>query len=100
MRPAFAWFLRRVVGVTLTNVTLGIYHDDQRPAIVLDGGADVTFDEVCAQRGSGSQWDVVLRGHSTAKLLRPGVGCPPLRIQPPTRAVPIHLTHLNDTYPK
>jgi hypothetical protein len=81
VRPAFGWFLRRAVGLNFTNMTLALDNDDGRPAMILDD-ADVTLDNVCAPRGTGTSWDVELRNGSTARVIRPGIGCPPLRVQP------------------
>lgn len=80
VRPAFGWFVRTAFGVTFCNVSVGLDHEDGRSPFLFDSSTDITLENVCASRGTDTQWDVVLRNGSTVQVTHPGVGCPPLRV--------------------
>ncbi|GIG62206.1 glycoside hydrolase [Longispora fulva] len=57
-RPAYGWYLHEVSGITFTASSVRFAADDQRPAVIVNAGSDVTFDHFTAQRGSGGPFDL------------------------------------------
>jgi len=84
VRPAYGWFMRRLRGVSLVNVTLGYETQDSRPAFVLDDARDIRLDDVCVMPGHGYPWDVVLRNGSEVVVGSTARGCTVLRVEPKT----------------
>jgi hypothetical protein len=62
VRPAWGWYLRRLEGLVMRNVTLAFERDDGRPAMVLEDVADVRLSGLRAERAKGIAYDVGLRG--------------------------------------
>jgi polygalacturonase len=66
--PAYGLFVRRVVDLTLVNVTVSYDagQSEGRPAFVLSDVSDVRFEQVTAERARpGLSYDVGLRGNCT-----------------------------------
>ena len=57
-RPSYGWWMRNVSGITFTSDTVKFGKDDDRPAFITTDGANVKLDDVTAQRGSKSPYDV------------------------------------------
>ncbi len=64
VRPAYGFFLRNTVGVSLTDVNVAFDRPDGRPCVVLQDAASVSFQRVSCQRDAtvGLGYDVGLRG--------------------------------------
>ena len=59
--PAYAWYLRHVKNVRFTDCSFAFEKNDDRPAMVVDDGIDVTLDECYLQEGSNCDSRVVTR---------------------------------------
>jgi hypothetical protein len=56
-RPAFGWYLHNADNIHFVNSSVRFAANDNRPAVLVNGGSSVTFDHFTAQRGSGSAYD-------------------------------------------
>ncbi|MHC4692925.1 MAG: glycoside hydrolase family 28 protein, partial [Planctomycetota bacterium] len=59
--PAYAWYLRHVKNIRFLNCHFGYEKNDDRPAMVVDDGINVTLDECYLQEGSNCDSRVVTR---------------------------------------
>ena len=59
--PAYAWYLRHVKNIRFLNCRFGYEKNDDRPAMVVDDGINVTLDECYLQEGSNCDSRVVTR---------------------------------------
>ncbi len=59
--PAYAWYLRHVKNIRFLNCRFGYEKNDDRPAMVVDDGINVTLDECYLQGGSNCDSRVVTR---------------------------------------
>jgi len=57
-RPAYGWYLHNVSGVAFTNSSVRFSADDGRPAVIASTGSSVSIENVIAQRGTNSPFDV------------------------------------------
>eukprot|EP00041_Stephanoeca_diplocostata_P034694 m.1196427 g.1196427 ORF g.1196427 m.1196427 type:complete len:345 (+) comp24563_c0_seq70:827-1861(+) len=82
VRPAYAMFLRRVIGLTIANTSLTYSTTDYRPAFVLDNVHNVTLDGVCATAGRNTRYDIITTDSTAVRIMNPPPYCPQLRMQP------------------
>lgn len=61
VRPAWGWYIRNAVGITLDEATLALDRSDGRLAIVVEASAGVTLHSVTAIRGTSVDYDVGVR---------------------------------------
>jgi polygalacturonase len=59
--PAYAWYLRHVKNIRFLNCRFGYEKNDDRPAMVVDDGINVTLDECYLQQGSNCDAPIVTR---------------------------------------
>jgi polygalacturonase len=57
-RPSYGWYLHNADDIHFVDSSVGFAANDNRPAVIANGGGPVTFDHFTAQRGSGSAYDV------------------------------------------
>jgi hypothetical protein len=57
-RPAYGWYLHNTNDITFTNSSVRFTADDGRPAVIANGGSNLTFDHFTVQRGSDSPFDI------------------------------------------
>jgi rhamnogalacturonyl hydrolase YesR len=57
VRPAFGWYIHNADHVTFTDSSVRFAANDDRPAVIVNGGGPVSFDHFTEQRGSGSAFD-------------------------------------------
>jgi polygalacturonase len=56
-RPAYGWYLHNADNIHFVNSSVRFAANDNRPAVIANGGGPVTLDHITAQRGSGSAYD-------------------------------------------
>ncbi|MFF5207254.1 glycosyl hydrolase family 28 protein [Streptosporangium sp. NPDC000396] len=62
-RPSYGFWARHVQGLTFDGGSeVRFQSNDNRPAFIADDGANIRFDGVIAQRGSGSAYDAGVSG--------------------------------------
>jgi polygalacturonase len=59
--PAYAWYLRHVKNISFLNCRFGYEKNDDRPAMVVDDGVNVTLDVCYLQKGSNCDAPIVTR---------------------------------------
>ncbi|MCZ4098727.1 glycoside hydrolase family 28 protein [Streptomyces sp. H39-C1] len=57
-RPSFGWYLHNADNIRFVNSSVKFAANDNRPAVIANGGGPVAFDHFTAQRGSGSAYDL------------------------------------------
>ncbi|MEE4543010.1 glycosyl hydrolase family 28 protein [Streptomyces sp. V4-01] len=57
-RPSYGWYLHNADDIHFVNSSVRFAANDNRPAVIANGGGPVTFDHFTAQRGSGSSYDL------------------------------------------
>ncbi len=57
-RPAYGWYLHNADNIRFVNSSVRFATNDDRPAVIANGGGPVRFDRFTAQRGSSSAYDV------------------------------------------
>lgn len=57
-RPSFGWYLHNAENIRFVNSSVRYAANDNRPAVIANGGGPVAFDHFTAQRGSGSAYDL------------------------------------------
>jgi hypothetical protein len=55
--PAFGWWMRHVRGITFTNCDVRLDANDDRPAIVVNDGQNITFNGFVFATGAASGFD-------------------------------------------
>ena len=56
-RPSFGWYLHNADAVHFINSSVRFASNDNRPAVIVNGGGPVTFDHFTVQRGTASAYD-------------------------------------------
>jgi polygalacturonase len=57
VRPSYGWYLHNASDIHFVNSSVRFAANDNRPAVIANGGGSVTFDHFTAQRGTGSAYD-------------------------------------------
>jgi alpha-glucuronidase len=68
--PAYAWYLRHVKNVTFVGCEFPFEKSDGRPAIVIDDGEQVTFDNTTLPIGSENSSRIVVRDKTNNLIIR------------------------------
>src|SRR3954471_1073769 len=63
-RPAFGFYVHNADNIHFTDSSVRFGSNDNRPAIIVNTGSEITFDGLTAQRGSGSPADLVFQSVS------------------------------------
>jgi len=64
--PAYAWYLRHVRNVHFLNCRFGFEKNDDRPAVIVDNGENVTFKQCNLQKGANCLSRIGYRNVTTA----------------------------------
>lgn len=56
--PAYGWFIRHARNITFTNCQVDFDRDDGRPAVIVNNGQNIRFNDFRAERGSSSAYDL------------------------------------------
>jgi len=59
--PAYAWYLRHVRNVRFLNCRFGFEKNDDRPALVIDDGENVTLEQCDLRKGTNCVSRVAIR---------------------------------------
>jgi polygalacturonase len=63
--PAYAWYLRHVRNIRFLNCRFGFENNDDRPALVIDNGENVTFEQCDLRKGDNCVSRVAFRNALT-----------------------------------